>query len=94
MTIRRLASASAAAATCALLASPAAAINSYNARPSDRAEVGTLTVQFWSDASGGWRTEIDWMTSGISHGAIAVAAMTSLRSTKSSSAMPSSRDLT
>jgi hypothetical protein len=48
--------------TSLALAGPAAAINSYNAQPSDRAEVGTLIVQFWDDDLGGW--QVDWECSG------------------------------
>jgi secreted trypsin-like serine protease len=62
MRLRRLALAVVAAATCAAIATPATAINSYNARPSDRAEVGTLIVQWWSDSRDGWR--VDWVCSG------------------------------
>ncbi len=62
MTLRRMATALIAAAACAVVATPAMAINSYDARPSDRAEVGTLVVQWWSDSREGWR--VDWVCSG------------------------------
>jgi hypothetical protein len=41
---------------------PAQAINTYNSRPSHRAEVGTLVVEFFDDATQGWR--VDWECSG------------------------------
>src|SRR5580765_641432 len=41
---------------------PAQAINTYNSRPSHRAEVGTLIVEFFDDSAQGWR--VDWECSG------------------------------
>jgi hypothetical protein len=51
-------------ASCLVVAtgSPAQAINTYNARPSHRAEVGTLIVKFFDDSVQGWR--VDWECSG------------------------------